>query len=504
MRIRHAVTCAGWAGVAAVTIRGITGTRHTLASLAWLSRSQPAPGPAAATDSHIIIIMPLLREQQLIAATLTCMTQLAAGWPHASVAVVTTEREYADREAAAGRLHDLSLALSCGRPLSSFRDVLPGHLLQELSGYAGHPPARCLEHVRAAFSQLEPTPAIAGRLAARGGWPVPVRAYHLPDPAGTMADQVNYAAAAELALCRESAVDPARTWLAIYNADSVPSPATLPALAGLLAGQPDAQIVQQPAIFTRALGTGLFADGAALLQSRWTLAREIPRLRRQAAHARAGPRAACRGEPLAHCTGHGLFIRADTFTRLGGLPATTMNEDLAFGYLACAAGVAIDPLPALELADSPAAAAEVIRQARQWFWSYPQYPMVHGLAARAGLGTRRTRITLTAQGLARGALWLGQSPAIACALALPAATRRNRTAAVAAVTGALAAYYGIPFTVLTRYLRRTGAGTRCGPRELAGGLAACLTSSTGPWWCLGQAARARLTRTRYIHGKTER
>ncbi len=40
-----------------------------------------------------------------------------------------------------------------------------------------------------------------------------------------------------------------------------------------------------------------------------------------------------------------------------------MNEDLVFGYLACAAGVPIDPLPVLEAADSPSSAADVIRQA---------------------------------------------------------------------------------------------------------------------------------------------
>ncbi len=497
------MACAGWAGVTAVAMRGITGSRHVIASLAWLTRSQMPPPAVGSGGRYLVLIVPLLREQRLITSIATCMTRLAAWWGSASVVLVTTEREHADRQVACTRLPDLALALSCGRPTSSFAGVLPQDRLDGLAVHAGQPTARCLEAVRAEFGALESTPTMAARLAARGDWPVPVRHYHLPDPQGTMADQVNHAAAGELGRLTGTGVDPARVWLAVYNADSEPSPATLPALAGLLDAHPDAQIVQQPAVFTRSLGAGLAADGAALLQSRWTLAREIPRLRRQAAHARA---ASARGRlmpPLAHCVGHGLFIRADTFARLGGLPTATMNEDLAFGFLACAAGVPIDPMPVLELADSPVTIAGVVRQARQWFWSYPQYPAAARLAADAGLGTRWTRIMLTAQGLARGVLWLGQSPAIALAVTLPVTARHKKTAAAAAA-GALAAYYGVPFAALARYLHRTGAGARSGPRELAGGLIACLASSIGPWWCLGQVTHARLTGIRYAHGKTER
>jgi len=317
-----------------------------------------------------------------------------------------------------------------------------------------------------------------------------------------MADQVNYAAHGELDRLSAAGIAPERVWLAVYNADSSPDLQTLAKVAGLLTARPDAQIIQQSAMFTHSLGAGIFADGAALLQSRWTLAREVPRLRRQSAQARAAGRMHW-WPRLAHCVGHGLFVRGDVFTRLGGLPTATMNEDLAFGYLACAAGVPIDPLPTLESADSPRTAAGVIRQARQWFWSYPEYLRAGGLAAGAGLGSRWSRAALTAQGLARGALWLVQSPAVAATVALPFVSRR-RGAATAAAAGALAAYYGVPFALIACHLRRGGHDTRCGPGELLGGLAACLASSLGPWWCLGQVARARHTGIRYTHRKTER
>jgi hypothetical protein len=246
---------------------------------------------------------------------------------------------------------------------------------------------------------------------------------------------------------------------------------------------------------------GAVADGIALLQSRWTLAREIPRLRRQAVQARRCG-SAPRWPHLAHCVGHGLFVRGDVLSALAGLPTATMNEDLAFGYLACAAGIPIEPLPLLEYGDSPATMWGSIRQTRQWFWSYPEYPCAQRLAAAAGLGTARTRFLLTAQGLARGGLWLAQSPVVAATIALPVLAAR-RPVAIAASVAALAGYYGLPFAAIWWYLRTHGRTVRCGPQVIVGGLVACLVSSVGPWWCVARAVRRALTGIRYEHDKTE-
>ena len=187
MRARSVMACVGWAGVTAVAMRGISGSRHMIASLAWLTRSQMPPPPVASGGRYLVLMVPLLREQRLITSIATCMTRLAAWWGSASVVLVTTEREHADRQVACTRLPDLALALSCGRPTSSFAGVLPQDRLDGLAVHARQPTARCLEAVRAEFGALESTPAMAARLAAQGDWSVPVRHYHLPDPQGTMA-----------------------------------------------------------------------------------------------------------------------------------------------------------------------------------------------------------------------------------------------------------------------------------------------------------------------------
>ncbi len=449
-----------WAAATAVAVRGVSGAVNTLSSLAWLRNA--GTGQAVADNSgqpFIVLILPLLREQRILAETVGYFTDLATQHGQASVVLVTTERE---------------------------------------------------RHASGPVQAADPWPStidMARMLTAEASTGV-MRHLHYADVAGVMVHQVNFAAHTELARLAEDGIDPQQVWVAVYNADSRPHPATLDAVAHLAGGglEPGSRIVQQSALFTTNLRAfpsgvrGVVLAGAALLQSRWTLAREIPRLRRQARQAR---RDGVRWPRLAHCVGHGLFIRGDWFLDSAGLPTEPMNEDLAFGYLACASGSPIDPMPLLEHGDSPATLVGVVRQARQWFWSYAEYPLFARLAAARELGNRRTRAWLAGQGLARGALWLGQSPAVAATLVLPVLSHRLVPATVVTI-GAIAAYYVLPTALLIAYERREGRDVRFGLQEAFGGIAAALLSSAGPWWCLTNAAHRRCTGKTYTHGKTER
>ena len=448
-----------WAAAAVVAVRGVSGSINTLSSLVWLRGTRTDHGVVGA-QLFIVLILPLLREQRILAGTVEYFADLVKQHGHSLVVLVTTEREH-------------------------------------------HQPDRA----RVDDPSLPSTVEMAGVLAARAPGGV-VRHLHYPATGGVMADQVNFAARVELARLTEDGVDPQWVWVAVYNADFRPDPATLDSVTRLADASPalGPRIVQQSALFTTNLhafppnARGAVLSGAALLQSRWTLAREIPRLRRQARQARSG---GARWPRLAHCVGHGLFVRGDEFLAGGGLPTETMNEDLAFGYLACAGGIPIDPLPVLEHGESPPTWGGVVRQARQWFWSYAEYPRFARLATARGLGDQRARGWLVAQGLARGGWWLGQSPALAATLVLPVLARR-RLPALGAAIGAWGAYYVLPVALLAWHERREGLDVRFGTREGVGGIAAALMSSVGPWWCLANALHRWCTGAAYSHDKTER
>ena len=501
-----AVRAAGWAAATALALRGASGTVNAASSLRWLRTASEARYEELGV--RFTVVVPLLREQALVGDLAGRLTQLAGTHPGTRVALVTTEAEYAAREHGVRRAAELAGALAAGtrpdRIVSRFLGLLPAGALEGLADAAhGQDHARCRELTDAALGACRPTPELAAELAASCEV---ITHYHYPERDGGMVHQLNYAIRAETGRARAAGDSLERLFLVIYNADSQPHPATLNAAAALVANRENAAggpvlLIQQPTVFTAnmtGLGGGLpgmVLAGAGWLQSRWTLSREIPRLRRQAAAARAGRLLM----PLAHCVGHGLMIRADLFEELGGLPESTVNEDLAFGYLACAAGIPIDPLPLLEEADTPVTVGSWLGQARQWFASYPQYPRAAALAAAAGYGTPARRAWLTVQGLARGGLWLGQSPAVALAVVLPIMARRRGLACLLAVAG-LAGYYAVP-----SWLAARAAGRPLDPaRALPGGLAAMLLSSVGPWRCLADTAAGVLTGTARAKRKTER
>ena len=502
----NTLRAATWTAATILALRGASGTMNAAASLRWL-RAGRDDSPAG-QDVRFTVVVPLLREQSLIGNLAARLTALAGTHPGTRVALVTTQAEHAARERDAQRAAELASALAAGmRPgqiVSRFLGLLPAPTLEALAVSArGQDHARCVELAGAALAAHRPTPELAAGLAA--GSDV-ITHYHYPRPDGGMVQQLNYAIRAETGRVRAAGDSLERLFLVIYNADSRPHPATLRAAAALITGRENApggpaRLIQQSAVFTAnmvGLGGGLpgmVLAGAGWLQSRWTLSREIPRLRRQAAAARAGRDLF----PLAHSVGHGLMIRADLYEELGGLPESTVNEDLALGYLACAAGIPIDPLPLLEEADTPVTIGSWLGQARQWFASYPQYPRAAALAAAGGHGTPARRGWLTAQGLARGGLWLGQSPAVALALALPFTARRRGLACLIVVAG-LAGYYALP-----SWLAARAAGRPLRPgRALPGGLVAMLLSSAGPWRCLADIAVSALTGTARAKRKTER
>lgn len=505
----RAAAAAGWAAAAILAARGASGTFHAAASSRWL-RQNASLQPPAVSSARFVLVVPLLREQAVVEEVTRMLADLARTVPGSAIALVTTQAELAHREHGRERLADLAAQLAAGtsprRMAARFRDLMPADRLADLARRsAGLSGRECRALAEAAYIATPATPDLAAELATRS-WPgTTVRHWHYPHADGRMAHQVNFAVRAETELASCEGVPPDRLFLVLYNADSRPHPDTLRAAAALIArpGIKATRIIQQPAVFTANLASlpatpaGSVLAGAAWLQSRWTLSREIPRLRRQATWARDGSH---QGLPtLAHCVGHGLIIRADTLAELGGLPEVTLNEDLALGYLACAAGVPIDPLPLLEEAQTPCTISSWITQGNRWFRSYPQYPRAAALAAAGSLGDDRRRGMLTVQGLGRGSLWLAQSPVLAAALALPALTPRRSRAA--ALTGAgIVTYYVIPALLAARLADRPFVPLRSVP----GGITAALLSSTGPWWSLAELARCQLTGQPPPHRKTER
>ena len=190
---------------------------------------------------------------------------------------------------------------------------------------------------------------------------------HYPKKSGKMVDQCNYAYDYIL---RE--FDGRKNmFVALYNADSRPDKNTFKIVSYLSSKKDNQRVFQQSAIFFKnieTLGTNFFSSyllkASAVFQTRWTLAHEMPRFFRQSFFINKYHKRVF----LAHCVGHGLFMRGDFLKEIKEMPSGTVTEDLFFGYILSLLPESINPIPVLEEDDSPATIKSMLRQKYVWFF----------------------------------------------------------------------------------------------------------------------------------------
>jgi hypothetical protein len=214
-------------------------------------------------------------------------------------------------------------------------------------------------------SAREPTtPVIAAGLADDEQ----VRHLHLRDRLGRKGDQINLAARM---LARWQSPDRHADWLiVVYDADSRPPNGSLSAFAEAATHHPDVHVFHQSARF-EVRGTHLCrferaaAHAGALRANRFVLAYELPRLRSRAPRA-SQIRRRTAALTYGHISGHGLALRLP-FLRDRPMPSRTDMEDMRYSFGLAADRVAVMPLSCLDCSEVPAPWSAQFRQAERWF-----------------------------------------------------------------------------------------------------------------------------------------
>ncbi|MCG5215485.1 glycosyltransferase family protein [Streptosporangium soli] len=441
-----------WWIVVAVAARHAVGLWQLRRALATIDRPN-CPEPSA-DDLVLHIVIPVLREQQHIRAAVEWFADLLRHLPRSTVTFVTTERERREREAHRPRTHPFHLSneeVSVGR-VSRGGPPLTGQVL-----------ARELDQ-----------PAVRD---------LPIRHIHYSGD-GRKAAQVNHAV-------EHLPRDGGTAYVAVYDIDSRPDLALLRRTAAFIRqraqadGEPPA-VIQQSARFaapdtdSRAWEPAL-CQGAARLQTLWTLRREVPSFHR---YARAVRRpsgfewadALARG--LAQTVGHGLLVRLDVFRRVGGLPTFTALDDLPFGYRLTVEQIPVDSLPFTTQADAPGTLRELLSQGERWFHNYLDYPRCAAQSRAADHGSAAGRALALGTGAYRGASWLLRSPSTLACLVI-AARRASPWPVRLAALGGLWLGQIAPVSALAKAEDRRLTMRQHG-RESLELLAAYLISSIGP------------------------
>jgi len=202
--------------------------------------------------------------------------------------------------------------------------------------------------------------------------------------AGRKAHQLNWALRPEsLRAVLGSGHDPARVWIGVSDADSVPDRNVYRWLAAEVLKGSD-RLAYQGVTLSLANFERHDARGrvCAIQQSSIFIRVSIARLISEARRVRWFAGLAARRPALARlirplfelafrrsqiCLGHNQFLRLDVLQSLGGFPTAGATEDSTLGYVLGARGILMAPMPLLELVDLPETTEKMIRQNARWY-----------------------------------------------------------------------------------------------------------------------------------------
>lgn len=356
--------------------RAIRGIYRLLASTRWLkinSLRLPNSRPGK-IKYNFIILLPVLREQEIIAKTFQIFSNLKGEY---KLIFITTQKEDFQKKLLLQKLRELIPELLkigdenqfAERTSGIFPKTLAEQLFKKLGEFGNDQEATSF--LINSYKLLPHTREILERLIQESGKSNKISILDYPRVDGVMSHQLNFA-------CNfvNQSNDPQKTFIMVYNADSVVSEDLIILVEKFLGLYPKAKVIQQSAVFLNNFNNfkghwrKSFLQAVALLQTRWTLSHEIPRILTQF-NSKIG-----NFIEGSHVVGHGLFIRSDILNEVGNFPTKYLNEDLPLGYLIRLHGEKIYPFPILEYADSPTIIKSMFNQYKVWFYgvfNYPQY-----------------------------------------------------------------------------------------------------------------------------------
>ena len=316
----------------------------------------------------IIILIPVLREQEVIATNLEIFSHLNGDY---ELIYITTEKENFEKKSGLSILESRKNSLLQIRSKDSFVETLVGIFPKSLASDLFEGKAQFLDikkywnYIVESYNNLPTTEKIITEYLQKNKFDN-VQLINFPSENGVMAHQLNYA-------CNQISLthDPKQTFILVYNADSTVDKDILRVFVQAI--QKGEKVMLQSSLFLSNYNTfslnfrGWILKCIALAQSRWTFIHELARVRaqyKQNWHTIY---------ESAHVVGHGTCIRLDTLMSVGGFPHKFVNEDFALGYFLALKGERIYSIPILENAESPTSISSVITQYTTWFYGVMDY-----------------------------------------------------------------------------------------------------------------------------------
>jgi len=265
----------------------------------------------------IILLLPVLREQNIIIQTLRHLSNLDYDYKKIKIIVITSQKEIAEE-----KLYK-NLNFNTIEIVKKLIPILNKSLKREV-----------------------------------------FRHFHFPYEKGVKSDQLNYALE-KLEKEDKYLFANKQSYIGLYDSDMISNKDFLKILSDDALKNNFPLVYQQPIIYLKNYNnlpnnaSGLFMKGFALLQTRYSLGYEIPMfLNSFLNNKKHFPK-------MRYCIGHGLFIRADFLKKVCWFP--TPIEDTRFGHILSYLGEGIKLLPSIASTDVVARIPLLFRQTSVWF-----------------------------------------------------------------------------------------------------------------------------------------
>lgn len=323
---------------------------------------------------HFALIIPVIREQEVIGETLEHFSKINYPSDKVRVIVVTTEKENYERRNAIKQIFNHLDGASNPKTIANLVEKHPevGNRQNVISILKSNSTE---EEKRELIEKLPSTADIVDSAINRLERKI-IKRIHYPYLNGIMAHQINHGVR-YLFDCFDEGIDVNRFFVGVYNADSLPDLNTALYIAERISASNFKHYAfQQHSLYsTRGKTKGAFdqliTEGAALWQTRWSVCVEFPRALKSSwiLDSRIWPPFFQKSLfiPYNYCIGHGFFIRLRELIEFNYFPENTSNEDAAFGYILSLAQVAVWPVPTFDNAEVPSSAKGVYLQQASWF-----------------------------------------------------------------------------------------------------------------------------------------
>lgn len=301
---------------------------------------------------NILIVIPCLREQDIIIETLKHFLKLTSNLNNVKLLVVTTQKEEFEKKEnlylKEQLIKDVKNNIELQRLINKYNKILSTNEIKEI--------LKCSklenleEIINNKIQNSKTTNDLIEEFISKNHLEEKLYHLHYPDNEGIMADQLNYV------LNNFDFKNEKNYYFSVYNADSIPNKDTIKEVLETINENNNPKVIQQYSVpISNWDDLSNLMKGFAIYQSNFEL--------RYGLINSYFPNKFL----YTYVVGHGMYIRVDILKQLGGFETKYWCEDI---YMSCVLrnkNISIHPIKTLEIMQSPQYISILTKQNAVWF-----------------------------------------------------------------------------------------------------------------------------------------